>query len=294
MRMTADEPSAVHDAFPPFEVDTRFEVEAPEHITIEYDLAGLGSRFVALVLDLLIQSLAIMLLVLAAWLATALLDVNVSENEDLWLALAVIGVLLINVGYHLVFEAIWGGHTPGKRAVGIRVLRDRGTPISFWDSAIRNLVRLVDSLPALYAVGLLSVFISKRRKRLGDYAAGTIVVRERSAALPPPPPPPRPAAPEWERYAAAYEARLTREEGAAIARFLARRSELEPDARVLLGWRLLRALSDRLPLGGMGHDWQQNEALLEALDRVRTQRRHRRLRAGQTGTAGPPPPGPSG
>ena len=262
----------------PFELDERFEVETPEHIAIEYDLAGLGSRFVALLLDTLIQLLASMVLFLLLWLAVSAFAAETPEDEGMLAAIAVIGILLINLGYYLFFETLWSGQTPGKRAVGIRVVRDQGTPISFLDAAIRNLVRLVDMLP-FYSFGLVCAFISRKRKRLGDYAAGTIVVRERSAPLPGTPrPPPHALAPEWEQFVTPCEARLTDGEAAAISRFLARRAELEPEARSVLGSRLVGALADRLPPGATRGNWQQNEALLEALHRLRARRREMPLR----------------
>ena len=256
-----------------FESDERVEIETPEHIAIEYELAGLGSRFIAVLFDGLIQVLLVASLALIAWVALTGAGALDPESPNLFIAFAVIGIFLITMGYHLFFEATWSGQTPGKRAVSIRVVRDEGLPISFWDSAVRNLVRLVDMLPMFYAVGLLTAFISRRAKRLGDYAAGTMVVLERTPVLPQPlplPPPLPVASPaEMDRFAATYAPVLTPAEVAAISRFLARRRDLEPEARFLLSQRLVRALADRLPLDDIGSDWRQNEAILEALGRQR-------------------------
>src|SRR4029078_5649079 len=81
-------------------------------------------------------------------------------------------------GYYMVFEILWNGQTPGKRLVGVRVMRENGYPIRPVDAVIRNLVRIVDWLPATYGIGVLTMLLNKRSKRLGDFASGTIVVRE--------------------------------------------------------------------------------------------------------------------
>ena len=79
----------------------------------------------------------------------------------------------------MAFEAFWNGQTPGKRIIGIRVIKTSGLPLGFVDSVVRNLVRFVDWLPWFYGVGLLVMFVSPRPRRLGDYAAGTLVIHER-------------------------------------------------------------------------------------------------------------------
>ena len=105
------------------------------------------------------------------------------------IALVVLLVFAIGWGYFIFFELIWNGQTPGKRAVGIRVLTVRGEPVTLVHSLVRNLLRLIDALPSAYMVGIISILVTSRSQRLGDLAAGTIVVRERSAEFPRPLPP---------------------------------------------------------------------------------------------------------
>jgi uncharacterized RDD family membrane protein YckC len=88
---------------------------------------------------------------------------------------------LVFWGYYILFETMWEGQSPGKRALGVRVLKTSGMPIGFLDAVIRNLVRIVDFLPFFYGVGVVTMFISPQSRRLGDLAAGTLVVRERVA-----------------------------------------------------------------------------------------------------------------
>ena len=85
---------------------------------------------------------------------------------------------LLYYGYFAAFEALWGGQTPGKRAVGLRVISVTGQPITTFDALLRNLLRIVDQMPGIYAVGVLSIFFTSRNQRLGDLVAGTVVVQE--------------------------------------------------------------------------------------------------------------------
>jgi hypothetical protein len=93
----------------------------------------------------------------------------------------VFGSLFVLCGYYVAFEVLWNGQTPGKRALGLRMVHVSGRPISFGASAVRNLLRLVDFLPAAYGVGFLVMFFDKRARRLGDMAAGAMAVRQRDA-----------------------------------------------------------------------------------------------------------------
>lgn len=172
-------------------------VETPEQIDVSLELAGLGSRFVAWVLDFL--------LLLGVWLSVGLillvivglLGQNAAETAApmLLVALGVVLFFATQQGYDIFFEVRHNGQTPGKRFAGIRVLREGGGPIDFRSSAIRNLLRVADMLPALYLLGGLLVLISGRNQRLGDLAAGTLVTRERASA------PPSDWNAEIERYA---------------------------------------------------------------------------------------------
>ena len=97
------------------------------------------------------------------------------------IALAVLAIFMLFFGYFIAFEWLWNGRTPGKRALGIRVMRDGGFPVDFTSSLIRNVVRILEFGLAFYAISALSTLLSPQNRRLGDFAAGTIVVRDRFA-----------------------------------------------------------------------------------------------------------------
>lgn len=139
-----------------------------------YRVAGIGTRFLAALIDGLI-SIGVEILVVLLALVVYLVGAS-SAAVILGLTLS----FILFWGYFIYFETTWNGQTPGKRMMKIRVIKTSGEPISFIDAVVRNLIRIVDSLPFLYGLGLLSMFISKQSRRLGDFAAGTLVVKERS------------------------------------------------------------------------------------------------------------------
>lgn len=146
----------------------RLRIATPEGISVDLVLAGLGSRFTAASIDLVLKAL----LILGGFL------IGLIVGGDLGLALASILSFVFYFGYDVGFEVLASGRTPGKRWTGLRVLRDDGRPVDLLSSAIRNIVRLVDGLPLLYFPAMVSVLVTKRNQRLGDLAASTIVVRE--------------------------------------------------------------------------------------------------------------------
>ena len=150
-------------------------IDTPENLTLDAEVAGIGSRFMAALVDYLIM-LAMMFL-LAILVRGAIRDIN---NPELTLALLVIAQFVIFVFYHLLFEFVWNGQTPGKRYLGLRVTQVNGMPLTVSGLLIRNFVRLFDFLPFFYGVGLLALFATKHTQRLGDLAARTIVIRERA------------------------------------------------------------------------------------------------------------------
>jgi len=160
-------------------------ISTPEQVAFHYEMAGIGSRFVASLLDHLIIGAALFLVycALLSILGTASLA-SVTGGEEagagayLVIAALVLITFLIFWGYFVIFEIVWQGRTPGKRAGRLRVLRRSGQPIGAGEAVIRNLVRLVDILPGFYGIGLICMFIDKDARRLGDFAANTIVVRE--------------------------------------------------------------------------------------------------------------------
>jgi uncharacterized RDD family membrane protein YckC len=159
-------------------------VETPEHIDFDLEVAGLGNRFVAQLIDWLIKGLVIAgLLIVVGIFAAALNDGRsgswLDSASNLFLAIM---LLLMYAGffiYDIYFEGYGNGQTPGKRIMGIRVVRDTGGPIDPASAAIRNLVGLADFLPIFYLLGSFVILLNRRSQRLGDMAAGTIVIRER-------------------------------------------------------------------------------------------------------------------
>jgi uncharacterized RDD family membrane protein YckC len=146
-------------------IDTRVPVETPDGIELSLVAAGPVMRGVAWLIDFLIRAGFIFgLAFLLAWL------------QSIGFALMIIAWFLINWWYPVLFEVLAHGATPGKKAVGLKVLNQDGTPVGWGPSIIRNLLRQIDFLPAMYSTGLISMLCNRRFQRLGDLAAGTIVV----------------------------------------------------------------------------------------------------------------------
>jgi uncharacterized RDD family membrane protein YckC len=233
--------------------DTK-SVVTPEQVTLTYTLAGLGTRFGATVVDTFAQLVALGLLI---YLLVLLLPrVNWARLEFLgeiapaWvIALSVLGFFGIIWGYFVFWETVWSGRTPGKRLTGIRVLRDGGYPIDFRAAFVRNVVRYVDFLPFAYGVGAVTIFLSKESKRLGDYAAGTVVVVDAR-----PMPKPAEAAASPAEYQLLGDPSLlnlrglSRDQFAVVERFLARSNELPVGVRMKLAKEIAEPL---LPVIGM-------------------------------------------
>lgn len=208
----------------------RVEIATPEGVDVSLELAGLGSRFIAILIDtafklLLIGALFVVLHAIGGGGAVAAL---------------VIGAFLIWFFYDVLFEVLAGGRTPGKRASGIRVIGAGGEPVTLLPSSTRNLIRLVDGPLTGFIAGVVSIVASKRNQRLGDMAADTLVVRDA---------PPGagsqaagrtqlPAAhdPHWDVSA------VSAEELSAVRQYLDRRWSLEAAARERLAWQLAEGL----------------------------------------------------
>ena len=148
-------------------------------------LAGIGSRFIALLVDTLIwiAGFLVVLVLLAIFLPGIAAFSKISAE---WVvALVIFIIFLANWGYFTLFEAFWNGRTPGKRVARIRVIQRSGRAIGLFESMARNLVRYVDMQPfPLYAVGVIAIFSTRHHQRLGDLAAGTLVVRDRVQEAP--------------------------------------------------------------------------------------------------------------
>lgn len=239
--------------------EDRISIATPEGVDLRLTLAGLGSRAVARIVDQLIQT--------GVLIAVALLAGLAGGAGSVAGALFLVVLFLVQFGYDVLFETLASGRTPGKRWSGLRVVRSDGGPVGFVPSAVRNLVRLVDFLPGVYAVGMAAVLASRRNQRLGDMAAATLVVRERHGGRRPAPAPAAAASGTWpptaDAGAVAWDvSAVTADELATVRRFLERRSGLTADARA----RLAGELADRLRPKVVGPPpGQAPEAFLEAL-----------------------------
>ena len=153
-------------------VDTRTEIETPENVTLTFNLAGPGSRMSAYVIDLVIR---VALFLGGSFLLSAVLPIL---GSGLSIGGILIALFLLEWCYTTLFEAFWRGQTPGKRFCGLRVLKEAGYPIGFYDSVLRNLLRVADILPFGYGAGIICMTATSRLQRIGDLVAGTIVVRD--------------------------------------------------------------------------------------------------------------------
>jgi uncharacterized RDD family membrane protein YckC len=235
------------------EYEDRITISTPEGIELEHTLAGLGSRFIAEGVDIVVRLIVLGALILVLRLIGA-------SSAALVIAL-ILGGFLALFAYDVAFEVWGGGRTPGKRWSGLRVLMASGQPVSLGPSAVRNLLRIVDEWATALIAGIVSILLSGRNQRLGDLAAGTIVVRERHARATAPltEVPPVPSALEPGLDVTAVSA----SELGAIRDFLVRRERLTPDARA----RVARMLADgiRGSVGGLPPGGLEAERLLEAI-----------------------------
>lgn len=249
--------------------EDRISIATPEGVDLQLTLAGLGSRAVARIVDQLIQT--------GVLIAVALLAALAGGDGSVVGALFLVVLFLVQFGYDVLFETLASGRTPGKRWSGLRVVRSDGGPVGFVPSAVRNLVRLVDFLPGVYAVGMAAVLASRRNQRLGDMAAATLVVRERHGGRRPAHAPTTTATtasgtwtPTAEAGAVAWDvSAVTADELATVRRFLDRRSGLTADARARLAGELAARLRPKVV--GPPPD-QAPEAFLEALAAAKTAR----------------------
>lgn len=235
-------------------------IETPEQVALYFPLAGLGSRFLAVALDSLIQGAVTMVLVLIAVMVFSAVGTHgmetMSNRAAKWfMALMILGYFVLVWGYYTLFEAFRNGQTPGKRVMKIRVIKDSGRQITFFEALARNLLRVIDTLPGAYLTGVISILVTKQNKRLGDLVAGTIVVHERvdefggylsmpasrsfTAAMYETPLTPVPV---LVSIPADHVVRLTHNDLHLMESFLARAISLPMETRAQLGSRLLDTL----------------------------------------------------
>ncbi len=218
-------------------LDERLEIETPERVAIVYDIAGIGSRFAAGAVDVVI--IALLFLVLFGIVAVAAAVARPKSDEAMTaFGLAALGgfTALLSL-YYVGFEWVWSGQTPGKRLFKLRVVSDGGGPASGGAVFVRNVLRAADLAPfvAPYGLGGVVMFVNRRAKRIGDWAAGTMVVRER--VEPPAPPPARPDAAPGDALPAA--------DLALVRNFVARAPQMIASSRRALARRIAEDVARR-------------------------------------------------
>jgi uncharacterized RDD family membrane protein YckC len=219
----------------------KLTIDTPEQVHLEFVLAGIGSRFMAVFLDTLIQIAIFLVVIVSAlvWSATPFFG----EKTPLWIdALAIIVLFCLYWGYFATFEILWKGQTPGKRWAGIRVIKDSGRPINAFEAIARNLVRVVDYMPGFYGVGVVTMLLNSKHRRLGDYVAGTLVVHETSEREPQM----FFSGASTAEFAVPQAAQLTLQEAELIETFLARRLDIPSDVRWSNAQRIAQMVSTRL------------------------------------------------
>ena len=235
----------------------QLSIDTPELVSIEMPLAGIGSRFIAILVDYLIWGVALFLLGVAAAIIVPALNVFDGVSANWAIGILVLIFFLLQWGYFALFEAFGNGRTPGKRVARIRVIHQSGRGINFVEALARNLVRFIDALPSFYAVGLVVIFLSRRHQRLGDMVAGTLVVRDRETETPawggvgtrtftaPALTPESPIPPPHLRVAlpAPALAKLSAADLEVLEGFFARRLDMDLTTRGALAARIASALS---------------------------------------------------
>lgn len=241
----------------------KLTIETPEQTPLEFPIAGVGSRFLALAADTAIQTVATVLLGILLGVVLPRFEFF-GRKTNLWLtAILVFLVFLIEFAYFAFFETLWNGQTPGKRLAHLRVIKDSGRPISVYEAILRNLLRIVDALPGVYVVGIACALFSRQSKRVGDWVAGTVVIHEK---------PLEGIRPNWEAAPSAgaqsYDVRqLSTDELRLIESFLERRGGLESNVRRDMALQIALRIGKQLNV--KPEDRPDSEKFLETLAELR-------------------------
>jgi uncharacterized RDD family membrane protein YckC len=268
-------------------------IDTPEQVSIRFPVAGLGSRFLAILADTVLQIIAyvvlILVIVLIASSAPKTAAGEFSRSGEKWL---IAGIILFHFlmywGYFALFETFWNGQTPGKKLCKIRVIQQSGRQITFFEAMTRNLLRIIDMLPSFYLIGVIATLCNRQHQRLGDLAAGTLVVHERPSDEPLwsgsasrtitaaafEPPSPQTSFQQYEETCLPADAvsRLNAEDLSVIDRFFSRILDMDLDTRARIAERLATQMSEKMGLP-LTPDTKP-ERFLEAIARqMRTQGR---------------------
>ncbi len=246
------------------EYDVHDKIETPENVELTRTIAGLGSRISAGLFDYLLIVLIFLVIFFILALSSNVFSYRGGSMSDFVLAAFFIGMFLFYWGYFAFFEWITNGQTPGKKSVHLRVVCENGSPITFKHIAVRNIIRFVDMLPGMYFLAIVFIFCSKRKQRIGDMAAGTIVVSEEKLQY---------GATDkvnkkndnWQMEITAEvleKSGLSPEELNIIQNFYVRRSELSHDAIVKILPGILKPIMSRQGT------WRDDMSISEMLDYI--------------------------
>lgn len=268
-------------------------IETPERVPLEFALASIGNRFLAVALDHAIQYLTLFLLYwaiisLSQGSLASLLNSSGDSFAEMpkWaVAVLIFAIFVVFSAYFILFEWLWNGQTPGKRLLKLRVIREDGRPLTIWEAITRNLVRICDAIPGfiipVYSLGLIAIFLSPRDQRLGDMFAGTVVIRERTDEAPT-------FAETFsttvsdtafsrvqKRFESNFEtAKLSDREVEVVEIFLRRRWDLTDRQRSWMAWRIALPLMYKLKPNYDAADFTYEGFLEELLHRFHSRRRY--------------------
>jgi uncharacterized RDD family membrane protein YckC len=226
--------------------DERLTIDTPEQITLELPLAGIGSRFLAVAFDTVLQGAMYVTAAIALAISGRTVRGVPALLQQLGPSVAVLFLFCVYWGYFALFEIVWSGRTPGKRLAGIRVIKESGRPINAYESIGRNVLRAVDFLPAMYALGVIVMMLNRHSRRIGDFVAGTVVVYDTplDESIPA-----RYAAEDGTAVTAASIARVTTEELQLVEAYLQRRFELAPFVRDDMAEKIAARLTKTIGAG---------------------------------------------
>jgi uncharacterized RDD family membrane protein YckC len=245
----------------------QLNIETPEQVDLRFPIAGIGSRFLAILADTILQFFVLFVMWLVFFLILSAapktgpsIASDISSTAAKWIVAGIVlFFFLLYWGYFSLFEAFWNGQTPGKRLLKIRVIKDSGRQITLFEALARNLLRVIDSLPSFYLVGVITMLCNLEQKRLGDLVAGTIVVHERTDEQPLlshssrtftaslyPQPLETPRQPEAPLVPADAISRLDANDLNVIDTFFSRALDLDLDKRAEIAGRMAQRMSEKM------------------------------------------------
>lgn len=238
-----------------------YRIVTSDNVKVTFEVAELGTRCTAFLIDFLIQHISVGGIMFLLWGIERLTEIPVLSSD--WsVVVLILGYFIMLWGYFIVFERLWNGRTPGKKRMGIRVMADNGHAVSTSDVVIRNIVRIIDQF---IPIGIIVAFISPQRKRLGDYLAGTIVIKEKEFELKGP----VKDMSTYNSFPVDIEGtvrsriqRLTAQDLKITREYLTRREALEPNAAKRLATKLADGLLKKLSLD---YTYDEPDKIIEAI-----------------------------